>query len=447
MNLVKLGLKKIGIDEAIAYTVFSKLVQAIGNLVSILIIAKYLNKDEQGYYYTFGSIIAIQVFFELGFNSIITQYAAHEFAHINYTSDTSISGNAVNISRLSSLLHLIIKWFSILALLLLITLNLVGYFFFSKFSVTGVSWKFPWLLLVFSTSLMLFINPFIAFFEGIGKVKQMASLRLAQQIFYISSIFIAFAFNLKLWAGGIATFIAFIVLLSAIIFSNKIKLLTTIYKQIGNEEIHYIKEILPYQGKIAISWISGYFIFQLFNPVLFATEGPKVAGQMGMTLAVFNGISALTMSWINTKVPLFSGLIAKKDFISLDKIFNTTVKQLTLINVIVISLFIAFIYVLRFYQIPLAERFLQPLPLILLGLTVIFNQFVFSWATYLRCHKQEPFLVLSVVIGLLCLCSTIGLGHYFGLMGIVLGYSFLMFTISFFWAYHIFKTKQKEWHS
>ena len=417
MNLVKLGLKKIGIDEAIAYTVFSKLVQAIGNLVSILIIAKYLNKDEQGYYYTFGSIIAIQVFFELGFNSIITQYAAHEFAHINYTSDTSISGNAVNISRLSSLLHLIIKWFSILALLLLITLNLVGYFFFSKFSVTGVSWK------------------------------QMASLRLAQQIFYISSIFIAFAFNLKLWAGGIATFIAFIVLLSAIIFSNKIKLLTTIYKQIGNEEIHYIKEILPYQGKIAISWISGYFIFQLFNPVLFATEGPKVAGQMGMTLAVFNGISALTMSWINTKVPLFSGLIAKKDFISLDKIFNTTVKQLTLINVIVISLFIAFIYVLRFYQIPLAERFLQPLPLILLGLTVIFNQFVFSWATYLRCHKQEPFLVLSVVIGLLCLCSTIGLGHYFGLMGIVLGYSFLMFTISFFWAYHIFKTKQKEWHS
>ena len=343
MNLVKLGLKKIGIDEAIAYTVFSKLVQAIGNLVSILIIAKYLNKDEQGYYYTFGSIIAIQVFFELGFNSIITQYAAHEFAHINYTSDTSISGNAVNISRLSSLLHLIIKWFSILALLLLITLNLVGYFFFSKFSVTGVSWKFPWLLLVFSTSLMLFINPFIAFFEGIGKVKQMASLRLAQQIFYISSIFIAFAFNLKLWAGGIATFIAFIVLLSAIIFSNKIKLLTTIYKQIGNEEIHYIKEILPYQGKIAISWISGYFIFQLFNPVLFATEGPKVAGQMGMTLAVFNGISALTMSWINTKVPLFSGLIAKKDFISLDKIFNTTVKQLTLINVIVISLFIAFI--------------------------------------------------------------------------------------------------------
>ena len=37
----------------------------------------------------------------------------------------------------------------------------------------------------------------------------------------------------------------------------------------------------------------GYFIFQLFNPVLFATEGAVVAGQMGMTLAALNGIKHL----------------------------------------------------------------------------------------------------------------------------------------------------------
>ncbi|MFK2504393.1 hypothetical protein ACIXPB_19920, partial [Bacteroides fragilis] len=86
----------------------------------------------------------------------------------------------------------------------------------------------------------------------------------------------------------------------------------------------YKTEIFPYQWKIALSWISGYFIFQLFNPVLFATEGAVIAGQMGMTLAALNGIQSLSLSWMTTKIPLYSGLIAQKQYRQLDIIFNRT---------------------------------------------------------------------------------------------------------------------------
>lgn len=93
--------------------------------------------------------------------------------------------------------------------------------------------------------------------------------------------------------------------------------------------MQYMQEIFPYQWKIALSWISGYFIFQLFNPVLFATEGAVVAGQIGMTLAALNGIQALSLSWLNTKIPLYSQLIALKDYKQLDNTFNQTLIQMT----------------------------------------------------------------------------------------------------------------------
>src|SRR5208283_6098922 len=99
-------------------------------------------------------------------------------------------------------------------------------------------------------------------------------------------------------------------------------LLKNIWQQFGVERVSYKREIFPYQWKIAISWISGYFIFQLFNPILFATEGAVMAGKMGMTLVVLNGIFSLSFSWMSTKVPLYSNLIAQKKYRDLDHIFD-----------------------------------------------------------------------------------------------------------------------------
>jgi len=79
---IKSHLQKIGIDKAIAYTVLSRGFQAMGSNVSMLLITRFLTQVEQGYYYTFGSILAMQIFFELGLNGIIVQYVAHEAAHV-----------------------------------------------------------------------------------------------------------------------------------------------------------------------------------------------------------------------------------------------------------------------------------------------------------------------------------------------------------------------------
>jgi O-antigen/teichoic acid export membrane protein len=247
-------------------------------------------------------------------------------------------------------------------------------------------------------------------------------------------------------AGVISLFVAFFIL-----FFSKFKtILKRIWNLMDEWKIDYKSEIFPYQWKIALSWISGYFIFQLFNPVLFATEGAVVAGQMGMTLALLNGIQNLSMSWMTTKVPLFSQLIALKDYLQLDKIFNKTFKQLLFINAI--GLFVMFlgIYITRAYNITihsiyLGERFLDYIPMLLMMGALFLNQFIFAWATYLRCHKQEPMLWQSVTVGILCMISTIVFGKLFGVKGITTGYFFIT-IIAFVWANRTFNQKKKEWH-
>jgi O-antigen/teichoic acid export membrane protein len=437
----------LGIDKAIGYTILGRIVQAGGSIVSLSLIALFLTKEEQGFYYTFGSIMAIQIFFELGFNGIITQYAAHETAHITgyAKSDQELERKAQ--SRLSSLLQFCVKWFSILSLLLFIILLIIGYIFFAKYGHgANVNWQLPWLLLVINTSLSFLLSPIFSFIEGLGKVKEIARLRLVQQLISLTVLWSMLSLGSKLYSAPIAGIASLGTIVVLLLFSDFKKILFNIWTLLDAWKVDYKNEIFPYQWKIAISWMSGYFIFQLFNPVLFATEGAIVAGQMGMTLAVLNGITGLTISWMTTKVPIFSGLIAQEKYSDLDRLFNRTLKQSATINGLSLSAMFIGIYGLRHFNLPIGERFLPYLPLAFMIIPVFLNQYVSSWATYLRCHKKEPFLVLSVVMGIATSLSTFILGNYFGALGMTAGYCFLTFFGGFAWGWIIFKKKKSEWH-
>jgi len=452
VNLTKEIASKLGIDKSIFYTSLARGIQALGGIVSILFVAKYLTSVEQGFYYTFGSIVAIQIFFELGLNGIITQYVAHEAAHLQWTDEFTLTGDYKHLSRLSSLLHFSIKWYSFFAIILFVTLIIVGYFFFTRYSVTAerVNWEVPWVLLAIGTAINLMIAPILAFLEGLGKVKEVAKIRLVQQIFSILVVCGGLSFGAKLYVSGINWLIGIFIVLVLIIKSDFKQILLNVWNVVIIDRIDYKREIFPYQWKIALSWISGYFIFQLFNPVLFATEGAIVAGQMGMTLAALNGIQSLSMSWMSTKVPLYSNLIALKNYKQLDLVFSKTLKQSVSINGLALFFMFGIIYFIRYYNLSvngmfLGNRFLDYIPLLLMMIPIFLNQFVFSWASYLRCHKKEPFLYISIATGLLCSLSTILLGKYFGVIGITLGYCSITIAM-FFWGYSVFLNKRKFWH-
>src|SRR5581483_9084023 len=103
---------KLGIDRAIAFTVVARAWSSIAGLVTVGLIARFLTQKEQGYYYTFGSLIALQIVFELGFAFVILQMASHERAHLVLHKDGTISGERTAHARLASVFQKTVRWYS-----------------------------------------------------------------------------------------------------------------------------------------------------------------------------------------------------------------------------------------------------------------------------------------------------------------------------------------------
>ncbi len=445
---------KIGLDKAIAYSSGARIIQSIAGVGIIFFISWFLTGIEQGFYFTFGSITALQVFFELGLTSIITQFVAHEAAHLKLNEKNVFEGDAFHKSRLASLFRFCCKWYIVISVIVLFFLLITGFVFFGRFYDNNgefVTWKGPWILLSVATALQLLQSPFSSFLMGLGKVKEMNKILFYQQTLILGATWLGFVLGLKLYVIGLGILCSVVIWTAYILCSGMFNILKNINKIKIIETVPYFKEIFPYQWKIALSWLSGYFIFQLFNPVLFAVEGAVVAGKMGMTIQALNAIQVLSMSWQNTKVPLYSSLISLKEYKKLDDTFKKTMYQMAPICLSLLLLLFGFIAVLKYTEIELngdliCNRFLDFKPMFFLATAFFANIFVFSWATYLRCHKKEPFLVQSIVMGVLCCCSTILFGKMFGVDGVTIGYAVLSMFVSLPWSFCIFKSRKREWH-
>lgn len=443
---------KLGMDKAIAYTSGNGMIGAFMGVFSVVLYATCLTKEEQGYYYTFASVLAIQGFFELGFTGIMTQFVAHEHAHLSWKDDgISLSGESKYRSRLASLLHICVKWYSVVAMLFLVSLQIAGTFFFEKFGKDeGVDWKLPWIIISVMSAWSLFTAPLFSFMNGLGLVKEMAKMSFYRTIVNTIILWGCLLVGLKLYSMAFASVVSAIYVISYFATHKFFKILNGIWKAEIQERVSYMKEIFPYQWRIALSWMSGYFVFNFMNPVIFASVGSVAAGQFGMSLNVLNQIRNFAMSWITTKIPVMSRLIEMKEYLDLDKLFRKTVFQEICVCFALLCGFWITIFFLRETQLSfggsvLSERFLDYMPLLLISMPVVLQAVTDNFATYLRCHKKEPFLVISIVNGIASATAILVLGDIWGLYGITGSYCLL--AILFFpWGYWIYKTKKIEWH-
>lgn len=436
----------VGVNRAIIYTVGARLIQGCGGIFTLFFISKYLSVNQQGYYYTFGSILALQLFFEMGLSGILSQFTAHEAVHLRWNS-YRFEGSEFHLKRLSSLIRFSLKWFGVAALFLFIFLLISGFLFFDTYSAaSGVDWKYPWILLVSTTALNLFVTPLLSYLEGLGRVKDVARMRLIQQCVSIVCVWLALIGGGGLFAAGIASLVTILVALVWLLSSNQYRILKSVWENFDKHVVvSWKKEIFPYQWKIAVSWMSGYLSFSAFNPIIFATEGVKMAGQMGMTMTVLSGIMSLSLSWITTQVPQLSGYIALKEFSKSDNLFFKTFKQGSLICAISSLLFIGGLEFICEQHLEVTNRFLPIAFVIILTCINFINVVVTFLATYLRCFKKEPFLYMSLAMGISITISSIFLGDQFGIWGIISGYCGLSLLMYLPWAITIFITKKHEW--
>lgn len=412
----------LGLDKAIGYTILGRAWSSLAGLVTVALIAHLLSPAEQGYYYTFGSLIALQIIFELGFSFVILQMASHERAHLTISDEDEISGDPVAHDRLASVLQKTVRWYTAGAIFLAVSLILAGSHFFhaNARSNVVVPWQIPWYVTAIAATLTFQIDPVLSFLEGCGFVARIARVRVGQAVLGSSLAWLALITHHGLFAPalvmlGNASFSA------AWLSKRRRLLLPLMRRRPGANTVHWSSEVWPFQWRIAVSWLCGYFIFQLYNPVLFAYDGAVVAGQMGMSLTLTNALMSVSIAWINTKAAPFGGMIARGEFDELDHHFFRALIRSTGVCCLGASVIWLADFVLNKSHSPLAHRLVDPTSLAFLLGTAPLNAIAFGQAMYLRAHKQEKFLLNSILGAALVGTSTIVLGKFYGVRGVVMG--------------------------
>lgn len=162
----------LGIDRAIAYTVAAKCVAALSAITTILLITIYMTPDEQGYYYTFNSLLAIQVLIEMGLSTVVIQAVAHKMNMVSVELGT-LSGDQGAVDFLASALRKLATWYLVMALFLGVILFCLGTPFLaasnSSVNVDIVHWNQPWLWLLVAFTSYFFLASFFPFLRGWGR--------------------------------------------------------------------------------------------------------------------------------------------------------------------------------------------------------------------------------------------------------------------------------------
>jgi O-antigen/teichoic acid export membrane protein len=390
----------MGIDRATFWALSSKLWQMGSGLLTTLMVAKFFSQEEQGYYYTFLSVLSLQIFAEFGLGIVVSSNASHEWAHLQLDVRGHIRGNQDSLSRLIGLGGFAKKcYLKISAASLLLLLFGGSLFFLMKSSHNIDLWLLPWCFLSLLTAISLYLVPFWSILEGCNQVESVYMFRLAQTLIAGFVAWAAIYFGFGLWALSLAGFIGIFLILVLMYGRYKNFFARIFYSKSFGAKVNWRGDILPMQWRIGVSWIGGYLTFSLFVPVVFYFKGPILAGQTGMTLAFVSAVTGVISSWVSPKAPAFGILIAQSKFHELDRMFYQLSLRVILIAVSMAILIWLGIYFINELHFPLAERLLPPLPAaFFLGGAIVLCAGL-PMSTYLRAHKKEPLLIVSILCG------------------------------------------------
>jgi len=428
------------------FAVLSKVWSLFAAPITLLLISLYLKPEVQGLYYTFLSLVAMQSFVELGFCIVITQFASHEWAGLYLDDSGFISGDERARQRLISLGRLVFKWYACASIIFVLLVGGGGYLFLSQSPDLGISWKGPWFSLMVVAGLQLWALPFLSLLEGCNQVHTIYRFRFVQGVFISLAMWMAMSLDFGLWMAIAGVGAGLIATLYLILIVYR-KFFQPFFTFKPEQEIHWKEEIWPMQWRLALGGSMGYFMVSIYTPVMFHYHGPVVAGQMGMTWQLVTALGSLAMAWVATKVPRFGILVAKKNYTELDRFFfRTSGISMGVISLGAVLLWLL-VYGLNYFEHPLAQRLLSPLPFGLFIVGTVLGQIAQCQSAYLRAHKKEPFLLYSFVYGLLNGIVVWFLGSRFGAIGASVGYLSVMTLVSVPLGSYIWITCRRKWHA
>ena len=210
--------------------------------------------------------------------------------------------------------------------------------------------------------------------------------------------------------------------------------------------ISFKKEIWPFQSRFLICSIASLLASFLTIPIVFAAQGPVVAGQLGMTLSITSALLSVSMVWISTKVPLFCNQVALKKYNELDRTFRKVSGQSFSVMLALSGGIIIMIVAVNKLIPAFALRLADPATAVLLVLAVLMAFPNIAGSSYLRAHKCEVTAPANMSIALITLLLVYFASRHASLLYIGIVQAVSSGVLSF-WVYSLFIRYRRQWHT
>lgn len=433
----------LGLDPALGFVLVGRAWSFLAGPVTLLLIGTYFTRAEQGFFYVFNNVLGLQVFLEFGLSQCLIQFASHEFVRLRFAADGRVTGDPAARDRLLALGKLALKWYAGMAVILLLLIAPGGQAFMALKPAAGVHWTAGWWLLCLVTAANLLTQPLWFILEGCNQIAFVAAYRAVALVGSGLTMWVAIWRGADLLAAGFAAIASALVSVAFLAWRWRGFVRDVLGHGAASRTL--LREIWPFQSRMAVSAMSGYLIFSLFTPAVYYFRGAAEAGQMGMSWQLVNAVSALALAWISTRAPRFGMLIGQRRFEELDQLARRVTTQATVICALAaVAVLVLLAWVQAHYA--FGTRLLGVGAVGLLFLAAVINQIVFGQAYFLRAHKREPFMQLSLLNAGLTATGVVFATWQWGAFGACVAYAVAQGLILPL-ATWVFLVKRREWRA
>lgn len=410
------------LPAAVVYSLLFRCIQVTAGFLTIPLILLFLTPAEQGYYYTFLGIAALQSFLELGFAIVITIFAAHEWHHLSLSRENGITGPPEAVSRLSSLGKIVLRYFSISAGIFLVFSLTVG--FLTLDGEPGASVLQTWVPLsvyLALTAIVFWLTPVLNIIEGCNQVAAVARFRSCQVLLSYAVMWAALAAGAKLWALPVLAACQVVAIATYLGLFQK-PFLRLFQMPAGSPRIEWKQDLLPMQWRIGVQGLFSYFSFPFYTTFAFWTLGAVTAGRVGLTLQLVSGIQTLGLVAISARGAEFGMLAAASRHSELLQRCRTATALAAGIVLAGFATLAAGLWGARHLFPEIGGRVLGVELTLILALGVLATMPVQGIALFLRAHKIERLTLVGLLSGMLY--GAVGAAgiHLAGELGLAISY-------------------------
>lgn len=391
-----------------------KITQAFTGLGTALMVSHFLSPEEQGYFYTMGSLLSSYIIFDLGLSSYLLQRSAQLSTGLTINRFDKITPNGEQCDQFLAFTHWVFKWYrnaGIVALLILLPIGLwtLGQ---NADDLLHSPWFWPWILIVGVIALHMPTIGFMAILEGTGAIRETYTLKI---IHYAIGALLAWGFITN-GRGLYAQ--AFPMLATALVcygwFFYK-------YTKTLNWHVPHQQDItqltLPHIKHTASNWLFNYTFINTPVILSFVSGNIIFSGQLGLSITIANVGGAIAMSAVTSKLP---GIIRQIEENKAEQALSTyisAIKSYGILYFVGSAVLILIIYLLNDFDI--SSRLLGPLDMSLLLFAFAGYHIATACTGFIRANGSNELTAPTVILTLLAIPLSLAM-HHFGSTGILI---------------------------